>query len=356
MYKKLSLFYFTGTGNSYRVAGWMAEEAFKHNLPCDVIPIDDAHPGEEIQGEDCLVGLVGPTHGFTAPWWMIRFALRLPVGKGAGAFTLLNRAGMKFGKLFIPGLEGSAAYLLAFLLWIKGYHVRGVTGMDMPSNWTVLHPSLPKENIHAIIDRAKINSVEYIQSILDGKVVLRGILPLILGILLVPISFLYLVMGRFFLSKLFYATVKCNGCGACARSCPVNAIRMKKLMGKTEVRPYWTFVCESCGRCFNFCPSGAVEASYPLGALFVYLANIPLAAWALDGLARWVTGVAGLKGTFVEWIIAYPWKLFAIFAAYALFSLILKIPIFNRWITVLTPTHYYPRYHEPGTRLSDLKR
>ena len=130
---------------------------------------------------------------------------------------------------------------------------------------------------------------------------------------------------------------------------------MKSLAAK-EARPYWTFVCESCMRCFNFCPRRAVEASYPLGALLFYLANIPLAAFLLDLLGRWVVGAAGWKGGVVDWVLQYPYKLLSIAAGYWLFSLFLRVPLFNRLVTLLTPTHYYARYREPGTKLSALKK
>ncbi len=121
-------------------------------------------------------------------------------------------------------------------------------------------------------------------------------------------------------------------------------------------RPYWTFTCESCMRCMNFCPRGAVEASYPLGALMIYLISLPVAGLLLDWLARWFAGAAGLKGGLVEWIIAYPFMLLSFVVAYAVFSLCLRIPLFNRLVTFLTPTRYYRRYREPGARLGDLKK
>lgn len=123
-----------------------------------------------------------------------------------------------------------------------------------------------------------------------------------------------------------------------------------------QPRPYWTFLCESCSRCMNYCPKNAVEASYPFGAIAFYAANIPLAALALDWLARWVAQAAGWKGTLVETLIMYPYKLLAIAAAYFIFTLVLRIPIANRLLTTITPTHYYRRYREPGTRLGEIAR
>jgi hypothetical protein len=74
----------------------------------------------------------------------------------------------------------------------------------------------------------------------------------------------------------------------------------------------------------------------------------------LDQLARWAVQAAGLKGGLVEMIIQYPFKLLSIAAAYLVFHLALRIPAANRLLTLATPTHYYRRYREPGTKLVDI--
>lgn len=351
-YNSLLVYFFTGTGNSYRVATWMVDAARLQGLSARAVAIDAANPAEEIGGSEQLIGLVCPTHAFSAPWTMIHFALKLPRARGSAAFSAMTRGGVKFGRVYIPGLEGSGAYLLSLILALKGYRVVGATGVDMPVNWTALVPGLSHPNAAAIIDQARSTMESFLQTMLSGGRAFRGFVSLGLGILLLPITFAYLVMGRFFLAKLFYASPNCDGCGLCARSCPVQAIRMKG----SQPRPYWTFLCESCARCMNYCPKNAVEASYPFAAIVLYAVNIPLAALALDGLARWVAQAAGWKGTLVETIIQYPYKLLAIALAYFIFSLALRIPIVNRLFTMATPTHYYRRYREPGTRLREIAR
>ena len=41
--------------------------------------------------------------------------------------------------------------------------------------------------------------------------------------------------------------------------------------------------------------------------------------------------------------------------AYPLFHYLLRVAWVSRIFTLATPTHYYRRYHEPGTTLKDLE-
>jgi ferredoxin len=44
----------------------------------------------------------------------------------------------------------------------------------------------------------------------------------------------------------------CNGCGSCAKVCPVNNIVM------TDKKPVWQHHCENCLACYNWCPVKAI--------------------------------------------------------------------------------------------------
>lgn len=352
MIRNLVLYYFSGTGNTYRTASWMKEDAQARGAAAQVIPIDAPHPLEALNQEDTLIGLLAPTHAFCAPLAMIWFALRLPrPNHPTQAFTLLTRAGTKIGRWFFPGLEGSGAYLLALILALKGYQVVGVTGLDMPCSWTTLLPGYSVQTAQEIIDRSRGRSAEFLQALLNGQTRLRGWLALLLGLALTPVTLRYLVVGHFFLAKLNYASADCNGCGLCARACPVNGIRMR---GKAHPRPYWTYACLSCTRCRNYCPRNAVEASYPLAALILWVTSFPLVAWLLTALTRLVGGVSLWQNGLVGDLLSILVILTITDGLSLLFMFALRLPWFNRLVTLLTPAHYYRRYHEPQTRITDL--
>jgi Pyruvate/2-oxoacid:ferredoxin oxidoreductase delta subunit len=353
-YQFLNLYFLTGTGNSYRAATWVAEAAQAAGACAKLTPIQsDLPPASFPTGCDKLLSLVFPTHGFTAPWLVILFALRLPQGKGTHALVIPTRAGTKLGNLHFPGMEGTAGYLVAFILLIKGYILRGVMGLDMPSNWTALHPGFSPEGARSIIERARVKTASFMQHILSGKSQFRGFIMLFLGLLLVPVSCGYLLIGRLYLSRLFFASQKCNSCELCAKSCPAGAIRM---WGKHPPRPYWTYLCESCMRCMNYCPKGAIEVSHSLAIILYFITNISVSVVVLNWIAKQLPALAGLNNNLVQMLLQYIYLLASISLTYWLFSFLIRISWVNRLFTYTTITRFFRRYHEPGTKINDIHR
>ncbi len=87
-YRKLTLFFMSGTGNSYRNAKWIESEATKRGLGVNLTLVPAAQPATISLEQETLLGFVMPTHGFTSPWPMIKFVLKLPRGKGTHAFAI----------------------------------------------------------------------------------------------------------------------------------------------------------------------------------------------------------------------------------------------------------------------------
>jgi Pyruvate/2-oxoacid:ferredoxin oxidoreductase delta subunit len=352
-YRETTLYFYTGTGNSYRVTAWMADAARDAGATVTVRPIESARPSEEIgMGETALLGLVMPTHGFTAPWTVLRFALHLPRRSHTHAIVVATRAGSRMGPVYTPGFEGTATLLIALILALKGYRIRGVTGIDMPTNWIAVHPSLRPDTIAGIVARARHKVAAFTGIILSGKRHFASWIVFLLGLLILPVSLGYLLIGRFFLAKLFFASDRCNGCGLCAEYCPNHAIKMRG--SGSGSRPYWTLHCESCMRCMAYCPSQAVEASHLLGVGVCLLADaIPTTA-LLAWLVSHVPASAFLS-RMPDWLLESVYILGVLGLVYPLFHFVQKIGWANRFFTLATLTHYYRRYHEPETTLKDLE-
>lgn len=351
-YKRVLFYFMSGTGNTFRVMRWMEDSARQRGVETTVRQIEVRGRVSEIGGgSETLVGLMMPVHGFIAPWPLIRFAWRMPRGTGAHAFVISTRAGTRFRGINLPGLEGTANYIIALLLILRGYRVRGSLSIDMPSNWTAVHPSLKPESVEAILAAAKPKAESFIGLVLDGATWFGGYISLALGLLLLPVSIGYLVAGRFFLSQLFFANSRCTSCQLCAEACPFRAIRM---LGSPRPRPFWTYSCESCMRCMAYCPENAIEVGHSWAIILYYVSSIPVSLWLMGKMGHLLPwgGLFGHDGIAI--LVQYPFYLFSMLLAYAAFFILLRTPAINAFFTLTTFTRRFRRYHEPGTPLKDL--
>ncbi len=285
LYNHILTYHYSGTGNSYRVAKWIEEAADESGAACTLQSINSPDP-EVPAGSQTLTAVVFPTHGFTAPWPVIRFAMRLPHHQGTHALVIATRGGTKFGSLMVPGMEGTAAWLTALILRLKGFRIRGVKGVDMPANWTALMPGYGEEEFTAdhlpFTDPVQWPSFKKCSQVSGSyRVGFRCwqvwyCCPFLFG---------YLFAGRFFLAKTLYASNSCNGCGLCAKHCPSQAIRMTS--GKTtRIARYWVFSCHSCMRCMNLCPQNAIETNVLLVAAMIWLFTLSMDALLLRWLGK----------------------------------------------------------------------
>jgi len=346
----------SGTGNTFRVTQWLLAAARQRGLAAGAVDSEAARREKfapPAAGE--LLGVLMPTHAFTAPWPAIRFALRAPRGRGAPAFVVATRAGTKFGRVNFPGFEGTACYLIALLLALKGWRVRGVLGLDMPSNWIAAHPGLNAACVADIIAKARPKAERFLGDVLDGRARFSAgsLVCLVLGLLVAQVSLAYLLMGRFILARLFFANNRCTGCGLCARSCPFGVLPLR---GSRRPRPYWTYACESCMRCMGFCPERAIEAGHSWAVLLYFAITLPFAWWLLKAGARAALWPAPAAGSRLVFWTQYPLTLLALALAYAGFWWLVRVRWINALFAATTFTRRWRRYHEPDTTMEDLNR
>jgi Pyruvate/2-oxoacid:ferredoxin oxidoreductase delta subunit/flavodoxin len=263
-YQKVIIYYFSGTGNSGNVALWLSQVAEEKGIESRIINIAQTDRRSIAPPEtDSLVVFISPIHGFNYPPVMLNFLFRFP--KGKNKVVLMNtRAGMLIGKFITPGLTGFAFYLSALILLFKGFSIKAILPVDMPSNWISLHPGLNDTTVRYLHSKNKERVVNFAQKIFQGKSHFKA-LSEIYDILFAPIALGYFLVGRFFFAKTFYASRDCNNCDICIKSCPVKAII------KVDNRPFWTFNCESCMKCMSNCPKKAIETGHGYIAAFVHV-------------------------------------------------------------------------------------
>lgn len=354
-YNQATIYFTSGTGNSFRVASHAKKLIGEQCPDTKLVSMQVAKPAEEIgNGPESLLGIVNPTHAFTAPWHVIKFVMRLPRRKATNAFVIMTRAGLKFGNVFTPGISGSGTFLIALVLALKGYKVRGILSVDMPSNWISFHPGFKESSARAIIERAKPKTSNFLDKILSGETSFASwsnLWELLWGIALLQVSLGFLLFGRIGLGKLFFANNDCNGCGICEKNCPVGAV---KLHGKSKQTPYWSYRCENCMRCMAFCPKRAIEAGHSWLAIVIYITSIPAAVYLFTWLKTVLPETTLFDNAALKQVAQFLYMYPSLFLAYAIFYLLMRLKPVNLLFTYTTLTKVYRRYHEPDTKLKDI--
>ena len=269
-YQKLVVYYFSGTGNSENVAFWLSDIAKEKGMETTLLNIARIDRlSIKAPDPEALVVFVSPIHGFNYPPVMMHFIMRFP--KGKNKVLLMNtRAGMLIGKWITPGLTGVAFYLSALILKLKGYSIKSMFPVDLPSNWISVHPGLNERTVKYLHERNQEKVYRFARKVFSGDSDFRGVYEIIQDTLVAPISLGYYFMGRFLFAKTYFASADCNNCDLCIKGCPVKAIK------KVDNRPFWTFNCESCMRCMSNCPKRAIETGHGYILVFSLLFSLLL--------------------------------------------------------------------------------
>jgi ferredoxin len=238
------LYYFSGTGNTWRAVGRIADvlssaghkvQAVSINRWCEPLPEEP---------DRLLVAF--PTLAFAPPALVIRFLRRLPRRRVRAAVFATNG-----GSGFDVPLRA------ARILRRRGYDVFLTGAASYSENWVqVLSGPGPEKKKRDTVRgdgmtdafAQRLVADESHHDLGNGLTLLlsRGIGPL------------FGLVGRRFLGKMFVADRDCTSCGLCKTHCPVGAI----VMGAgRNAQPYWKLNCESCNRCVNICPTGAINSS-----------------------------------------------------------------------------------------------
>jgi ferredoxin/flavodoxin len=327
-FRKMVLFYFSGTGNAKQVALWFSEFAIKKDIDCRTFDIakTDIKTIESLNS-DTLIGIISPIHGFNFPKITLNFIEHFP--KGKNNIVLMNtRAGMKIGRFVTPGLTGIAFLLSSLILKQKGYKIVGQIPFDMPSNWISIHPALNENTVKFLHEKIYTRVAKHSLKIFSGKSDFHSHRDLVQDILISPVSLGYYLIGRFAFAKSFYASNDCDNCGVCEKQCPVKAIKTVKN------RPYWTFKCESCMKCMNLCPKKAIETAHGLFIVVGILSSTML-TFLINDLFK-----ISIPSDFIREIVSTLLFFAFLWISYKLQHLLLRSKLIGKLISFTSLTHY----------------
>jgi ferredoxin len=235
---RITLFYFTGTGNCLTVARDLAKELGDTNI----VSIPKAINGEIDLSAD-RIGIIYPVYMFGMPLIVSRFIKKLSSAKNKYIFAIATYGGMPGGSLGQTARELKAA----------GLKLSAGFGIAMPGNYTPLYGAIDKKKqesmfakeskritrIASIIKEkkeAKIEKNNFLTNAIFSGLIYKAGSPRI------P-----------YMDKDFWSDEKCNSCGTCVKVCPVDNIEL------IDKLPVWMHKCEQCFACLQWCPKEAIQ-------------------------------------------------------------------------------------------------
>lgn len=239
------ILYFSGTGNSQRVAQELAER-LQEQLYCMEKPADDVPP--VVEGE--VLGIVFPVYAWGVPRIVERFLESLRAGQHR---DILGSDQCYVWTVMTCGDDmGFADRVLERRL---GRAVDAAFSVQMPNTYVCL-PGFdvdPREVAEQKVADTRHRLPQIAQAIAhreQTRQLHRGVMPRTKTYILRPLFNRFLVTDRY-----FRTTTYCSVCGRCAKDCPVHAISF------TAGQPQWAHneACTGCLRCYHKCPKRAIE-------------------------------------------------------------------------------------------------
>ncbi len=242
---KASIYYFTGTGNSKKIADICKRMLGNNNYAADVKKMTDSFP-EETTNDISLWGFIYPVIALSAPRLVMKWLNTIPKpSRELSAFLITSK-----------GSDHNQGWAIEDPMKIvnqKGINIIGTKSIHMPDNWITFHKSSSESNDNLLIEKAETEIKNFIESICHGNTVLEKFQwPQFgtIGSIIIKNVFRHIGIKRIWTH--FKATSLCSSCGKCARICPTKSITME------NKKPTWHKTCEQCMRCVSFCPQRAI--------------------------------------------------------------------------------------------------
>lgn len=240
-FNKVKIAYFSGTGNTARVAGILEKELIGRGIS---VVKSEIRAGNIVsdEKEDLLV-LLFAVHAFNSPAAVYNWINSLPNNNRPIPAAVISVSG---GGEMTPNTACRVSSIRK--LEKKNYTVVYEKMVVMPSNWVVKTPDGLAVRLLEILPL----KVEHIaDDLLAGAV--RRTRPKLVDRIISRAGEIEKTGTKFFGQKI-RVNRNCNGCGWCANRCPANNIRM------SGNRPVFGRECFLCLRCIYGCPNNALTA------------------------------------------------------------------------------------------------
>lgn len=237
MNEKNLILYFTGTNNSKMVANRIAAKINKETSgTCGCIPFSRFNTMEKIEADS--LGIVCPVYFYGLPNLVRNVLEKIDIKPGTYIYSVVT----------MGSSAGNTLPEIDMILRKSQNRLSYGAAVKCPDNYSTALGFQKIEKHEMLLNEAE-NVIE--QAAIDICQKKENSIPKYH-----KLTELFMGGYRRSLSKKdkkFYADDTCNGCGLCAKNCPVQNIQMEK--GK----PVWQHQCEFCLACLSFCQKSAVQ-------------------------------------------------------------------------------------------------
>ncbi len=229
-----TIFYFSGSGNSLAVAKSIGSKIGN----CTLKPIVKTIAERDFSVKTERVGFVFPLYYVGIPKIVQEFVKEADLTKASYIFAVVTKGWP---------VVGGAFNQLSQLLKTKNRKLDAGIYIRMPSNDITFTKVDPPRIQKKLLDKSTLKIVQ-ISEMINSERQKRD--PELLWFLW-PIRNIPFITRVNQEDRFFSVGSDCNGCGSCAKVCPMDNIKMND-------KPQWQGRCQQCLACYHFCPHKAI--------------------------------------------------------------------------------------------------
>ncbi|MFN2351341.1 MAG: EFR1 family ferrodoxin [Kiritimatiellia bacterium] len=250
------IYWFSGTGNSLWLARSLGEILGESELISIAAGVWRGRPAP------ARAIVVYPAYATRLPKIVQGFLREAPLDQATDLHLVANFALWRAGSLEVGRR----------LLLRRGLRVRGGFGIRMPNNYTPLGEAAAPAKQQRLFEQAG-KRLQEVASVIRDPARQAWESNVLIGrfwAMLCPLMNA-LDQGE---DRKFNSDERCNGCGLCARICPVENIIIRDKL------PVWQGHCEMCFRCLQYCPQESIQFQRStIGRKRYHHPEVPPEAW-----------------------------------------------------------------------------
>lgn len=236
---KSIIYYFTGTGNSLKIAKSLSDKIDD----CELVPIAKIWEKDYLASSTEKVGFIFPLYYAGLPKIVYDFLQKIDLSKSNYFFAVVTYAG---------DINTTPLLQIETILNSKSKSLSAGFYVLMPNNYILGYDVHSEERQKEFFEEAKktisiiTNTVEKNETNLTKDTFEKRRIK--------SEKFNNDFRNNVNESdKSFYAEDTCTNCGICAQVCPVNNIIL------VEGKPNWQHKCQQCLACINYCPEKCIQ-------------------------------------------------------------------------------------------------